>query len=562
MRPVTLFRVRLPVVMAVSLALAACTSATPSLVPVSAPASEAPVTPRPSPMPASASPAPMPSPTVTAVEDPATVDDPFYREMPINLEMTATCGLCGPESWLLELPRFRLYADGLAVFRAQGDDASTAPYRVVQLGVEGHAELVRYALDEGGLRGAGARYPGNADDAGTIRFALHAQFVDDDADVDVEVWPVIGRGTTDTSGNPIEDMGRREQFEAFAQLLTNFDGWLADHGAKSRPFVPANYVGALTERFAGDGQGPWPWQDIGPDAFAEARWGMALARLTPAHAEDSGIGAGGGSLGVRSVGDGRIATILVRPLLPGDDRPGAFGLRPDTVAVTIEPGLRVRSRPEVSEASVMYEPLLAQGDALYVISGPVEGSGYDWYEVHAPRAGHTGWVAAAAKTGEDWIVPAPLPCTLGASPDEIVDKVGYDLMHLACYSGVEFSGTYRLAPLARSDDDELTCPDMDLIREPDWLNAPFWCLYEFGPEEPSTGGYDLPAGGVLHPSLADVPSGLLESSPKGLLVEVTGQLDHPDTRGCEYFGDDPAELSLGRLKCRTTFVITGMRPAD
>ena len=27
-----------------------------------------------------------------------------------------------------------------------------------------------------------------------------------------------------------------------------------------------------------------------------------------------------------------------------------------------------------------------------------------------------------------------------------MDKVGYDLMHLACYSGAEYSGTYRLAP--------------------------------------------------------------------------------------------------------------------
>ena len=83
---------------------------------------------------------------------------------------------------------------------------------------------------------------------------------------------------------------------------------------------------------------------------------------------------------------------------------------------------------------------------LYVIDGPVVGSGYSWYRVWAPRTSLAGWVAAGSKAGEDWLAPVPLPCTLGASPDETVDKIGYDLMHLACYTGVEFEGAYRLAP--------------------------------------------------------------------------------------------------------------------
>ena len=93
----------------------------------------------------------------------------------------------------------------------------------------------------------------------------------------------------------------------------------------------------------------------------------------------------------------------------------------------------MRSLPEVSDASAKLSPLLRNGDALYVIDGPVAGSGYDWFEIHAPRADLTGWVAAAAKTGEDWIRPVSLGCTMGASPDPIVDAIGYELMHLACY---------------------------------------------------------------------------------------------------------------------------------
>src|SRR4029078_2209875 len=106
----------------------------------------------------------------------------------------------------------------------------------------------------------------------------------------------------------------------------------------------------------------------------------------------AGLGPGGGSLGTRSIGDGRVASLLVRPVLPGDDRPGAFGLRPDGVAPTVEPDLRVRSRPEVSDESMKYEPLLERGDALYVLDGPVEGSGYSWFNIYAPRTGLTGWV--------------------------------------------------------------------------------------------------------------------------------------------------------------------------
>lgn len=559
MRSVTLSRSPAPGLLVVSLALAACTVAAPSLAPASAPASEVPATRSPSPTPVPANPvATTPASAPVAGNDRLPVDPRSYAEMPVVFEMTRDCGLCGPEGWLLALPTFRLYADGLAVYRANGDSSSTAPYYFVRLDETASLELQRYALDEGGLRGADRRYRGDADDAGSVRFWLHAGAADQDTHVDVELEPILGNGTTDVNGDPIEDRARREQLTGLADLLSNFDAWVEGRGLVGTPYDPGWFTAAIVESFPGVGGEPWPFRDVVRDEFAPAGWGQALAKVTTEQAQEAGSGPGGASLPNVDMGNGRVGTLLIRPILPGDDRPGAFGLRPDMVAVTVEPGLRVRSRPEVSGASVMYEPLLAQDDALYVTSGPVEGSGYDWFEVHAPRTGHTGWVAAAAKTGEVWIVPAPLSCTLGASPDEIVDKVGYELMHLACYSGVEFGGTYRLAPY-EAGEFELTCPDMDYIHEPGWLNSALSCAYDFGPEEASTGAYDLPAGGVLHPSLADVPSRLLESSPEGLLVDVTGQLDHPDTRGCTRYGVEP---SLGRLMCRTTFVITELRPAD
>jgi hypothetical protein len=81
------------------------------------------------------------------------------------------------------------------------------------------------------------------------------------------------------------------------------------------------------------------------------------------------------------------------------------------VAVTVSDGLRVRSQPRVSDDSIRYEPLLPLGTTLEVLAGPIEGSGYRWYEVapiglHLRNGPGTGWVASAAKTGEPWIAPA------------------------------------------------------------------------------------------------------------------------------------------------------------
>ena len=561
MRPVTLFRSPATALLAVSLALSACTSATPSASPTYSPASEAPASPNPSPtpVPTDASPAPR-APAAPSVSEPS-VPAGAYTDMPISLEMTVGCGICGTDYWMYQVPVFRLYADGLAVYRTAGDNRATAPYRFVQLGEPDLEELIRYALDDGGLQGAEPHYRGDADDAPVTAFALHASWIAEGADVDVHIEPVFGDGSTDANGDPITDRSRRRQLAELEDLLSNFEGWVTRHGLVSTLYEPEWYTAAIGDAFPGTGGTPWPQELPSPDTFAPA-FGLAIARITSEHAEQARSAPGGGILRELDLGDGRIGTLLIRPVLPGDDRPGAFGIRPDTVAITVEPDLRIRSLPEVSDASARYEPLLDRGDALYVIDGPVAGSGYSWYQVRAPRTGLTGWVAAGSKTGEAWMAPVPLRCTLGASPDEIVNEVGYDLMHLACYSGVEFGGTYRLAHDKQPLEYEVTCSDLEWIMKPAWLNTALLCAYDFGPEQADTGSADLPAGGVLHPSLADVPDQLLESSPDGLLVEVRGRLDHPDTRGCTPNGADPGLVGQVQLMCRATFVITELRPAE
>ena len=184
--------------------------------------------------------------------------------------------------------------------------------------------------------------------------------------------------------------------------------------------------------------------------------------------------------------------------------------------------------------------------------------------MYAPRTELGGWVALESKEGDRWIASRPIECTLGASPDPILETLHYGLMHLACFKGVEIGGVYRLA--AATPQDGLPCgAESEYFLAPGWLNSPAVCDYEFGPDEADTGGYDLPAMGIFHPEIADDAQALLDGAPdpaKGLLVRVAGSLDHPDARaGCGADGPNPPSAVKALLECRGSFVITSIEAA-
>ena len=78
-----------------------------------------------------------------------------------------------------------------------------------------------------------------------------------------------------------------------------------------------------------------------------------------------------------------------------------------SAAVTVSDQLRVRSAPGVSDDSVKYEPLLPLGTELLVVGGPVEATGYVWWQVEplsfALQDANVGWVAMADHDGVPWI---------------------------------------------------------------------------------------------------------------------------------------------------------------
>ncbi len=108
------------------------------------------------------------------------------------------------------------------------------------------------------------------------------------------------------------------------------------------------------------------------------------------------------------------ATIAPTPTPPPEPSTALGGMVPGSVAVTVSDRLLVRSKPQVSDDSIMYEPVLPIGSELLVLGGPVAASGYTWFHV-APTSvtlngGITdGWVAMAARDGTPWIALSDAP---------------------------------------------------------------------------------------------------------------------------------------------------------
>lgn len=504
--------------------------------------------------------APVAGPDTSGAPAPSVEAAPLHGnpqlDHPINLEVRADCGYCGEDSWLWELPWFRLYANGSVLFRDDEPDQRFTPYHYAVLPPEQRDALLLWALNGGGLRVADSRYLGDADDCPGTTFGIDAEYLDEAANKTVWLQQMCA--------GPVDEHGVRDQLQQLATTLRDFEAWLRERGLESVVFEPSAYTAAMIWPARGKTIEPWPWDDVHLSDFADTRqFGPRLARLTPAQALEVAAVPGGGRVGTLGSSPGMVSSVYVRPVLPGDDLPGAFGLRPDTVAVTVTDRLRVRSLPEVSDASAKLEPVLRKGDALYVVGGPVDGSGYRWYQVYTPRVELGGWVAWADKTGAPWIEGRPIECTIGASDDALVGEIGYSLMHLACFKGQPFAGERVLAVAAPGDG--IRCGDVwSYELDPQWLNSPLICTYEFGPREADTGSFDLISHGVLHVTVAHAARALLEASADpvaGVLVHVVGQLDHPDARRCTAAGTEPPSPIEATLECRRVFVITEIRPA-
>ena len=220
------------------------------------------------------------------------------------------------------------------------------------------------------------------------------------------------------------------------------------------------------------------------------------------------------------------------------------GYAPDTLLSVIEGPLRVRSKPSVDEDSIKLTPLLETGQRLYVISGPVEGSGYTgWYLVRPvmKRVTSDGWVSAAARDGVPWLEPAAVDCP------QVPTLADIDAMDAAiriiCFGGRELSFTATVVWGAN-------CGEANLIAKPDWMAG---CLSTFRWGSKTSDVYV-----AIPPELNDAAgTHKLNDSFK---AKVVAHLDDPAALTCEpktVMNSDPAILSAtAELDCRAMFVAT------
>jgi hypothetical protein len=133
--------------------------------------------------------------------------------------------------------------------------------------------------------------------------------------------------------------------------------------------------------------------------------------------------------------------------------PDTVALVPDSVAVTVATSLVLRSKPEVNTASEIFKPSLSEGDQVFVVDGPVRASGYDWYDVRplSARLPSWGWVAAASRSDEPWLVPGVATCP--PTPTTFAQLTALtDGQRLACFSRVPITVRARIVRFVGSVD--------------------------------------------------------------------------------------------------------------
>jgi len=284
---------------------------------VGACASSSPPTPSAGPITSNA-PTPVPSSSTTAgIDHPIGATDVVLRY--------AEGGGFGMVEWsLAETPIFTLYGDGTVVFRDlaaqpppdENGRLAFPPLRTAKLSADQIGALLNFAIAEGGLAAARDRYehPMLAD-VGNAIFTLNA------GGRTKEVT-VSGLQESDASA---PDQLSRSQFLKLAERLRNFD---EDGQVPTGEFTPAAWRVHLLE---GAGEPvevhPWPWPELTPrdfEAVGDEPTGPASPPRIMTAAEIAALDPGGlkgGLMGHYIEGpDDKLYSVVVRPLLPGEER--------------------------------------------------------------------------------------------------------------------------------------------------------------------------------------------------------------------------------------------------
>lgn len=223
------------------------------------------------------------------------------------------------------VPHFTLYGDGTVIFRDPSDEAPPAegsvfkagPLKVAKLTEEQIQDLLKYALDEGGLAGARAQYTNDTvADASTTTFTISAEG-------QTKTVSIYALGL-ELEG--MADAAPRAAFLKLAETLVTID----EGGTVSAtPYVPTAYRGVLLEApgIVAPDTRDWPWDDIAVEDFVvdPDPNGMQLPTRVMTAEEIEAIGiddyeGGFQNMVVRAPGGGATYTFSLRPLLPDESK--------------------------------------------------------------------------------------------------------------------------------------------------------------------------------------------------------------------------------------------------
>jgi hypothetical protein len=216
----------------------------------------------------------------------------------------------------------------------------------------------------------------------------------------------------------------------------------------------------------------------------------------------------------------------------------------DSLVEVIVTDLVVRSAPGVDAAtSTILDGRLRFGDRAYVVAGPTEASGYDWYEVGPlmradGSAAPFGWIASGSREGEAWVRAIEPECPSVVDIAPILDM--QPLERLACYGDAQLALTAPFVSCGAGGG--------PISFDPAWLVNIGGCALALTTSGDSALAYRVP------PDLS-VPA-----SPAGATT-VVGHFDDPAAATCTATSADPGEPAPvpdeAVLICRTEFVAEG-----
>jgi hypothetical protein len=236
------------------------------------------------------------------------------------------------------------------------------------------------------------------------------------------------------------------------------------------------------------------------------------------------------------------------PAVEHDIRVGSLAL------VTLEgDNLRVRSAPGISDASRRLKPVLPAGTRMLVVGGPVEASGYTWWEVQTDSEvlDLFGWVAAA-DGDTPWIAPTAPHCLGTPDADAVISLTRIDF--LVCHGSTEVR--------IQADADALwevrqIKGDCGWVRKRDGCDVDAaWLLLASTTIRMRTGdGESRDLVVAVPPDLAAA----LATLPRQQSLTLTVSMDDPEAKSCNVHDTESGALLIPRDRaittCRLQFVI-------